>query len=895
MSYISSATTVAFIDTGQRKTVFLPSTFNIEGKILTVKDKSGYALSSNITISAIGGDVIENFGSNYLIKNNYGAVSFVAHNGKWFSMNNPYFENPIYGLSSLASFVASNLYTYAAQAIIYADNTKSYIYQNNNNIQIPSLNALPVLYYAFGANNTWVAATFTNSGLYYSLNGNLWTQASFLNGPASIKFNFVTYQNNTWVALGKNSSNTAYLFYSTNGTTWQVNSNLNLPSVTSNIINGAGYGNGRWILFGQTSSPPAEYSYYYTSNISNGIFIYGTSFSRSNGVGVNGVYNASQNIWVSVGFEVIDGKYNTVKYSTNNGQTWSNSSNVQSNSTSGYDIFSYGNSVINVNNTWIVGGQQRDKVNCPIFQSSNGRSFTAIQTQDNSNIRQFNTITYDSTNRIFYAQAQYTDLTYRIVVSSNQCSNWTTISYYTPYSSTAKGLAIGSFNFTLATLDVNNTNIITSNIITSNIYANYFYGDGSGLSNLGVEVSSLSSIVSYGLSSVMGGDGISSLSSIISYGLSSIYDGVFNPINPGVSTLSSIISYGLSTVFAGGSNTLNPGVSSLSSIVSYGLSSIYTYATSLTVGVINPGVSTLSSIISYGLSTVFFGANNPINPGVSTLSTIVSYGLSSVNGGQGISSLSSIISYGLSSVNGGQGISSLSSIVSYGLSSISFNLSSNISSLTRTGLGTFNRYDTGGVGLSTLTNPPPDTITDAFLKVDNWLFNNLIGQSPFPTTCNFLPNTNSNTATVTFTPPFQIKSGVINRWMPYISTLNVEVINNSGNVNVFFQTGNRDFLPNGLSNTLGLFIDGRFGSEYSNATWLASYNGVNNIFYIPASNLSNSGTPYVIKVWYQNFSTEQLRIFSNVWTFSNTTGFPLAPTNLYFTTYNDSYGCTCDC
>ena len=74
-------------------------------------------------------------------------------------------------------------------------------------------------------------------------------------------------------------------------------------------------------------------------------------------------------------------------------------------------------------------------------------------------------------------------------------------------------------------------------------------------------MSSISSIVSYGLSTVAGGEGISSLSSIVSYGLSSVSGG------EGISSLSSIVSYGLSTV-AGGQ-----GVSSLSSIVAYGLSS----------------------------------------------------------------------------------------------------------------------------------------------------------------------------------------------------------------------------------------------------------------------------------------------------------------------------------
>ena len=211
---------------------------------------------------------------------------------------------------------------------------------------------------------------------------------------------------------------------------------------------------------------------------------------------------------------------------------------------------------------------------------------------------------------------------------------------------TQGGLNIGSVAYNVSNLYLSNTLFLNTIPVTA----------GSGfLSVLGVPVatqnditngiSSLSSIVSYGLSTVAGGHGVSSLSSIVAYGLSSVNGG------RGVSSLSSIVAYGLSSVSGG------MGISSLSSIVAYGLSSV--------AG--GQGISSLSSIVAYGLSTVAGGE------GISSLSSIVSYGLSSVNGGQGISSLSSIVSYGLSSVLGtgnATGISSLSSVVSYGLSSI---------------------------------------------------------------------------------------------------------------------------------------------------------------------------------------------------------------------------------
>jgi len=212
-------------------------------------------------------------------------------------------------------------------------------------------------------------------------------------------------------------------------------------------------------------------------------------------------------------------------------------------------------------------------------------------------------------------------------------------------------------------LDVSGTSrlpIISSVTVT----ANSFIGDGSEVTNVqNAGVSSLSSIISYGLSTVtrQPGPGVSSLSSIIGYGLSTIAQ---QPA-PGISSISSIIAYGLSSVAAGA------GVSSLSSIISFGLSSVAAGAT-------NPGVSSISSIIGYGLSSVAAGA------GVSSLSSIISFGLSSVAAGAtnpGVSSISSIISYGLSSVAAGSGVSSLSSIIGYGLSTVARQPAPGVSSI----------------------------------------------------------------------------------------------------------------------------------------------------------------------------------------------------------------------
>ena len=200
---------------------------------------------------------------------------------------------------------------------------------------------------------------------------------------------------------------------------------------------------------------------------------------------------------------------------------------------------------------------------------------------------------------------------------------------YVGINTAAPGAALDVYGVGGVAGTVRSSGVSTIQIVTSSIQAFYFLGDGRFLSNVpGGGLSSLSSIVSYGLSSVNAGFGVSSLSTIISYGLSTVYSGA---VNPGTSSLSTIISYGLSTVYRG---AVNPGVSSVSTTISYGLSSVYS-------GAVNPGTSSLSTIISYGLSSVYAGA---VNPGTSSLSSIISFGLSTLAAGN-LSNISTPIGF----------------------------------------------------------------------------------------------------------------------------------------------------------------------------------------------------------------------------------------------------------
>ena len=121
MAYISSATTVAYIDPTNGKSivdgykvVYLPSSFNIEGKAITIKDSSGRAKNSNIWISTLGGDKFQGGNIfNNIINTNYGFNTFVAHNGIWYTIGQQSVDSStgISSLSSIVSYGLSSLFT----------------------------------------------------------------------------------------------------------------------------------------------------------------------------------------------------------------------------------------------------------------------------------------------------------------------------------------------------------------------------------------------------------------------------------------------------------------------------------------------------------------------------------------------------------------------------------------------------------------------------------------------------------------------------------------------------------------------------------------------------------------------------------------------------------------
>ena len=398
----------------------------------------------------------------------------------------------------------------------------------------------------------------------------------------------------------------------------------------------------------------------------------------------------------------------------------------------------------------------------------------------------------------------------------------------------------------------------------------------------GFGVSSLSTVVSFGLSSIISvpNNGVSTISSIVAYGLSTLR----RMPNNGVSSLSSIVSFGLSTI--GNELTRSQagtGVSSLSSIVSYGLSSVYSPY----------GASSLSSIVSYGLSSVADVAlATNAGPGVSSLSSIVSYGLSTLELAtinRGVSSLSSIVSYGLSTVYAGflttallnPGVSSLSSMVSYGFSSFSTSISISIGTssiyassiyvsssmgincntpsytldvngsiqgtLASNTLGQFHSNSIGGTGILDASSPTPDTYVNSIFKLDNWLYENLVGKPPAPLS-NTITNTKSNIQ-VTWTNPTLYSVGIFDNYIPNITSLYVTLSNPANTIYNYIPITTHINLPMQPSAVTGInFLN--FGS-YTEPT----ISNVNDTYYIYLTNTAIvAGDKYNVSVYFSNYN-----------------------------------------
>jgi hypothetical protein len=934
------------VTTDVNKYLYLPATSSIYGKTITIKDITGNAGNCNITLYTQGPDRFQDgISSNYIINKNFGYVSFFAKNNAWYLLSevasnstNANSEVNTEGISSLSSIVSYGL------SSVVGVNTEG----------ISSLSSI-VSYglSSLGAGGS-TGVSSLSSIVSYGLSSVVGVNTEGISSLSSI----VSY-----------GLSTVYSPYGISS----------LSSIVSYGLSSLGAGSSRGISslssivsYGLST----VYSPYGISSLSS-IVSYGLSSLGAGGS--RGISSLSS---------IISYGLSSIK----SGTEWSRYPAL-----SNVDLSNY--SLLNVNN---ITGPYNDSINMEIdniyfyidaldisgaipgisslssivsyglssLEGGAGSGISSLSSIVSYSISTFSSIIGESfiTSSLFtnYISSRFGDFstlsTQTILVGDPNAPARINIGLITPYISSTSltatnayittGLGVGKPAPYWYALDVSGNTRITSIEVSS------INGDGSGLSNLSIPgISSLSSIVSYGLSSLGGaaGAGVSSLSSIVSYGLSTVYSpygisslssivsyglsSLGGAAGEGISSLSSIISYGLSsinTTTIGGiynntiitntgiqyfsnatfsNTTINNisniyydinfrGISSLSSIVSYGLSTLYSpygisslssivsYGLSSLGGAAGEGISSLSSIVSYGLSSVV-GVNTE---GISSLSSIVSYGLSSLGGaaGDGISSLSSIVSYGLSSLGeaAGEGVSSLSSIVSYGLSSIKGGAASNFR--LDPSITSFHASNIGGTGiLGSSTQDNNDTYTTALAKIDNWLYTNIVDQPPKPTSAG---NTQTiSNIRVSWIPPPQFQIGILGPsvFVPFMQSLNIEIYRCNASVlcNI---TNISNYLPRYSSNIFSIYSQSVIGCNINSInmiqtsnTYTTTINGNTLILGFPSQNPSlfvASNSPYKVNIYYTNYSSNA----SNVLTFfplnfGDTDYPPSAPLNTYIT------------
>lgn len=130
---------------------------------------------------------------------------------------------------------------------------RKYLEYVSSKLSILNWHYTPIAYtirtLSFG-NGLWVIGTNAN-GLLYSINGLNWIQSNISSGW----INDVIYANGTWVAAGAAPSGEApYLFYSSDGKSWQRSSLPEMPTSSLSFTQLC-FGNGRWLVSTHGSGP----------------------------------------------------------------------------------------------------------------------------------------------------------------------------------------------------------------------------------------------------------------------------------------------------------------------------------------------------------------------------------------------------------------------------------------------------------------------------------------------------------------------------------------------------------------------------------------------------------------------------------------------------------------
>ncbi len=241
----------------------------------------------------------------------------------------------------------------------------------------------------------WVAVG-ENLILYYSIDNGLTWQAGIMDASVTVttnNINDIAFHNGKWIAVGDYGSSINIILYSSDGINWSMADGYSSYAMQSVIYD---YIYDRW----------------YTTEVSSRGFyieydVNGLPVSTLLAAGTGGFYGLTNNNDVSPPI-LMAGGYSLIKYSTDGGVSWTESTTQPT----GNDFrgIAFDGGV-----TWVVVSKSYNTIN---YSINNGVDWTQAASYDNSN--SFYDITYDIKSGRFVAIGSYGTVLY----SSDGGSNW---------------------------------------------------------------------------------------------------------------------------------------------------------------------------------------------------------------------------------------------------------------------------------------------------------------------------------------------------------------------------------------------------------------------------------------------------------------------------------------
>jgi hypothetical protein len=289
---VTASTSVVLVNTtSATNTVLLPYLSTV-GRLITIRDNTGFAQTSTITVSTTGGAVFYDGSSSLTINQPFGFVTLSVLSGGTYAILNTFAFPSGNAAASVGTLTTSNILLndrgtsnyypfYSSNASLYfistpiGDVTLADLQSTVNGLgsagYLSSL-TVPVIptYVAVGATSNQVLGTRNPLGsIVYSLtNGASWTNAGGTTGFLTQGWD-VAYHEGFYVACGDNSDGVTpttpgHLQWSADGITWSYSTTaLGSNQARSRVI----YANGLWHSVGSNSATTGGvYSVVYSLN-----------------------------------------------------------------------------------------------------------------------------------------------------------------------------------------------------------------------------------------------------------------------------------------------------------------------------------------------------------------------------------------------------------------------------------------------------------------------------------------------------------------------------------------------------------------------------------------------------------------------------------------------------